>query len=58
MEEKNINFWDELDRKFRRLQKLLEWKIDGQFQHGIAPGLYPSLTPERIEKLYNVSFGN
>lgn len=48
----------ELDRQFRRIQKMINWMIDGQFQHGISPMRFPSLTPERIEELYNVDFGN
>jgi hypothetical protein len=49
---------EELERKFRRIQKYIRWKIYGQFQHGIAPNTFLDLTPERVEELYNVDFGN
>ena len=53
-----INFWEELDRKIRRTERMITWMIDGQFQHGISPMKFPNLTPERIEVLYNVNFGD
>jgi|APGre2960657404_1045060.scaffolds.fasta_scaffold79341_3 hypothetical protein len=54
----NRCFWDDLDRHFRRTQKFLQWMIDGQFQHGISPMRFPNLTPERVEEIYNVDFGD
>jgi len=46
------------DRRIRRVKKMIRWMIYGQFQHGISPMEYPELTPERIEELYNVNFGD
>ncbi len=54
----NNNVWDNLNRDFRRTQKFLEWMINGQFQHGISPMKFSNLTPERVEELYNVNFGD
>jgi hypothetical protein len=54
----NRCFWDDLDRRIRRTQKFLHWMIDGQFQHGISPMRFPNLTPERVEEIYNVDFGD
>jgi len=48
----------EIDRKIRRSLKFLKWIIDGQSIHGISLVKYPNLTPERVEELYNVNFGN
>lgn len=55
---KSINFWDDMERRIRRYRRFLHWKIDGQFQHGIEPSVYPNITPERVEELYNVDFGD
>jgi len=46
------------DREFRRLRKFMFWLIDGRGQHGITPKMFKSLTPERVEEIYNVDFGN
>ncbi len=54
----NKDFWESLDRDFRRTENFLDWMIKGQFQHGISPMRFPKLTPERVEELYNVNFGN
>ena len=54
----NRCFWDDLDRRIRRVGKFLNWKIDGQFQHGISPMLFTELTPKRVEEIYNVDFGD
>ena len=54
----NRCFWDDLDRQFRRTEKMINWMINGQFQHGISPMRFPKLTAERIEELYNVDFGD
>lgn len=54
----NRCFWDDLDRSIRSMKKFLHWKIDGQFQHGISPMMFPNLTPERVEEIYNVDFGD
>lgn len=51
------NMFD-LDREFRRTSKFIAWLIDGQFVHGITPMMFPDLTAERVEELYNVDFGN
>jgi len=48
----------DIDREFRRSKKFLHWLINGQFQHGISLLKYPKLTPERVEEIYNVDFGN
>lgn len=48
----------DIEREFRRRLKMIKWMIDGQFQHGISPMAFPDVTPERIEELYNVNFGN
>jgi len=45
-------FLDELDLK----QQVLNWKIKGQFIHGIKPNTFLDLTADRIEELYNVKF--
>lgn len=50
--------WAELEREFRRTQKMLDWMINGQFQTGISPMKCYGLTAERIEEIYNVNFGN
>ncbi len=55
---KNSCPWDMLDRDIRRTKKFINWMINGQSQHGISPMRFPELTPERIEDLYNVNFGN
>jgi hypothetical protein len=54
----NSCFWHDLDRRIRRTQKFINWMIDGQFQHGISPNKFPNLTPERVEEIYNVDFGD
>ena len=50
-------FWSDIERNIRRTKRMIEWMINGQFQHGISPMKFPNLTPERIEELYNVNFG-
>lgn len=35
-------------------KRILNWKIDGQFIHGIHPNTFLGLTAERICELYNV----
>jgi hypothetical protein len=50
-------FWKDLDKNIKRTQKMINWMIRGQFIHGISPMVFPLLTPERIEELYNVDFG-
>lgn len=52
------SFWYRLDRDIRRTQKMINWMIEGHFQHGISPMKFKELTPERIEEIYNVNFGN
>lgn len=52
------DYFIQLDIRLRRYQRFLNWMINGQFQHGIYPGRFPDLTPERVEELYNVNFGN
>lgn len=54
----NRCFWDDLDRQFRRTQRMINWMINGQFHHGISPMRFSKLTAERIEELYNVDFGD
>ncbi len=54
----DTNFWSDIDRKIRRAQKMLAWLINGQFIHGISPMMFPDLTAERIEEIYNVNFGD
>lgn len=54
----NICFWCNLDRRFRRMKRFINWKIEGQFQHGISPMRFPNLPPERVEEIYNVDFGD
>lgn len=49
---------DDIERRFRRIDKFIKWMINGQFQHGISPMMFPNLTPERVEELYNVDFGD
>jgi len=39
------------DREIRRRIKFINWLIDGQFQHGITPMMFPDLTPERVEEM-------
>jgi hypothetical protein len=46
------------EREIRRRIKFINWMITGQFQHGISPMSFPDLTPERVEELYNVDFGD
>lgn len=58
MSTNTLSFWEKLDRDFRRTQRFIEWKINGQFVHGIAPLSLPSFTAERAEEIYNVDFGN
>ena len=53
-----ISWEKELNRKFRRIENMINWMIVGQFQHGIYPNRFKNLTPERIEELYNVNFGD
>jgi len=49
--------WEEkLDREFRRVQKKINWQINGQFIHGISPKY--NVSPEWIEEHYNVDFGD
>lgn len=48
----------EIDKRINRLKKFINWLIDGQFQHGISPMSMRNLTPEKVEELYNVDFGN
>jgi competence transcription factor ComK len=50
-------FWESIDRDIRRTKKFLQWMIMGEGQHGISPMMFPSLTAERVEELYNVNFG-
>ena len=50
--------WEKLERDIRRTRRFLHWMIDGQGQHGITPMMFPDLTPERVEELYNVNFGD
>jgi hypothetical protein len=47
-----------LDREFRRSKKFLAWLINGYGQHGITPMRFPFLTPEMVEELYQVDFGD
>lgn len=54
----NKTSFEDIERKIRRVQRFLDWMILGQFQHGIAPMRFPNLTPERVEELYNVDFGD
>ena len=54
----NIEFWNELEREIRRTKNFINWMIDGQFQHGISPMRFQKLTPEMVEELYNVNFGD
>lgn len=51
-------FWTDLDRRIRRTEKFLHWINSGQFQHGIKPMMFPNLTPEQVEEIYNADFGN
>lgn len=44
------------ERHIQRICRMLEWMIDGQFQHGIIPGKYHNITPEWVEQNYNVQF--
>lgn len=53
-----MDFWEQLDRDIRRTNKMINWMIEGQFIHGITPMMFTSITPERIEELYNVNFDN
>jgi hypothetical protein len=53
-----MNFWDNLERSIRRTNRMITWMVNGQFQHGVSPMKFPNLTPERIEELYNVNFGD
>ena len=50
--------WEELDRRIRRTKKMIKWMVHGQFIHGVSPMKFPQMTPERIEELYNVDFGD
>lgn len=52
------NFWENLESRIRRTEKFLHWINSGQFQHGIKPMMFPNLTPERVEEIYNVDFNN
>ena len=56
--QQSTNFWIDLDRRIRRSQRFVKWLIDGYGQHGVSLIEMPSLTPERIEELYNVDFGD
>jgi hypothetical protein len=47
---------EKINKELDRVSAMIKWMIDGQFQHGISPMRFPSLTPERIEELYNVDF--
>ena len=58
MEESEKIFWNDLDRRIRRTEKFIHWMINGQFQHGISPMLFIDLTPEKVEEIYNVDFGD
>lgn len=52
------NFWENLESRIRRTEKFLHWINSGQFQHVIKPMMFPNLTPERVEEIYNVDFNN
>lgn len=58
MEESEKIFWNDLDRRIRRTEKFIHWMINGQFQHGISPMGFTNLTPEKVEEIYNVDFGD
>jgi hypothetical protein len=58
MEESEKIFWNGLDRRIRRTEKFIHWMINGQFQHGISPMVFIDLTPEKVEEIYNVDFGD
>lgn len=53
-----VDFWAALDRDLRRTHRMITWMIDGQFQHGISPMAFGNITPELIEGLYDVDFGD
>lgn len=54
----DLNYWIEFERNIRRIKRMITWMIDGQFQHGISPMKYNNLTPDMIEEIYNVNFGD
>lgn len=47
-----INIQPQID-KLEEVKKVLIWKIDGQFIHGIKPNTFLNLTLNRIKELYN-----
>ncbi len=57
MDNKNISSSDmDLDLKIERSKKFLYWLIMGCGQHGITPMMFPKLSAEMVESLYNVEF--
>jgi len=58
MNRNTLSSWNNIERDIRRTKKFITWMINGQFQHGISPMRFPNLTPERVEEIYNVNFGD
>jgi len=44
------------DVKLEIQKKILFWKIDGQFIHGIKPNTFLNITPKFICNIYNVNY--
>lgn len=42
--------------KLHIIKKIIFWKIDGQYVHGIKPNTQLSLTAYNISRLYNVPY--
>jgi uncharacterized Fe-S cluster-containing radical SAM superfamily enzyme len=45
-----------METEVKRIKEMLSWMINGQFQHGVSPMAFPNITPDDIERIYNVEF--